>query len=97
MKKWLKPMLILALVVGSALTARFLGLDRQLGALRDWIGAQGVWGPFLFAGLYALATVFAIPGSALTIAAGALFGSVIGVITVICGATLGATFCFLIA
>jgi uncharacterized membrane protein YdjX (TVP38/TMEM64 family) len=47
--------------------------------------------------LYAGAVVAAIPGAALTVAAGALFGSVLGVIVVIHAATLGASVAFLIA
>jgi uncharacterized membrane protein YdjX (TVP38/TMEM64 family) len=51
----------------------------------------------VFVPLYALGVVAALPGSALTIAAGALFGSVLGVILVINGATIGASLCFLIS
>lgn len=51
----------------------------------------------VFVPLYAVAVVAALPGSALTVAAGALFGSVLGVLVVINAATLGATLSFLIA
>jgi uncharacterized membrane protein YdjX (TVP38/TMEM64 family) len=54
-------------------------------------------GPVIFIGVYALATILALPGSALTIMAGAVFGSFTGVVTVIIGATLGASLCFLIS
>ncbi len=97
MKKRLQPLILIVVVLAIAITARAFGLDRKLGGLRDWIAAQGVWGPFLFAALYSLAAVAAIPGAPLTMAAGALFGSVVGVISVIFGATLGASFCFLIS
>ncbi len=50
---------------------------------------MGPWGPVAFVFLYSAAVVAAIPGSALTVAAGALFGSVLGVILVINAATLG--------
>jgi uncharacterized membrane protein YdjX (TVP38/TMEM64 family) len=97
MKKWIKPLVMIAVLIGLIAAARVFGLGEKLGELKEWIAEQGVWGPFIFAGIYALATVAAIPGSALTIAAGALFGSVVGVITVIFGATAGAALCFLIA
>ncbi len=97
MKKWIKPVVMIAVLIGLIAAARVFGLGEKLGELKEWIAEQGVWGPFIFAGVYAVATVAAIPGSALTIAAGALFGSVVGVITVIFGATLGAALCFLIA
>jgi len=97
MKKWIKPVGLLIAVIALIVLSRVFGLGEKLGELKEWIAEQGVWGPFIFAGVYAVATVAAIPGSALTIAAGALFGSVVGVITVIFGATLGASLCFLIA
>ena len=97
MKKWIKPIVLVAVLVALIVAARVFGLGDRLGDLKGWIAEQGVWGPVIFAGVYALATVAAIPGSALTIAAGALFGSVVGVISVIAGATLGASLCFLIA
>ncbi len=97
MKKWFKPLILIVAVITMAIISRYFGLDQKLGELRDWIATRGAWGPFIFAAVYSLAAVAAIPGSPLTVAAGALFGSVIGVITVIFGATLGASFCFLIA
>jgi uncharacterized membrane protein YdjX (TVP38/TMEM64 family) len=96
-KKWIKPVVLILVLVALIGAARVFGLGEKLGELKNWIAEQGIWGPFIFAGIYALATVAAIPGSALTIAAGALFGSVIGTITVIFGATTGAALCFLIA
>lgn len=96
-KKWIKPVGLLVAVIALILLSRTLGLGERLGELKGWIAEQGVWGPFIFAGVYAIATILAIPGSALTIAAGALFGSVVGTVTVIFGATTGAALCFLIA
>ena len=97
MKKWIKPIVLLTALIVLMMVAHAFGLGERLGDLKEWIAEQGIWGPFVFAGLYAVATVLAVPGSALTIAAGALFGSIVGVITVIFGATLGAALCFLIA
>jgi uncharacterized membrane protein YdjX (TVP38/TMEM64 family) len=57
----------------------------------------GAWGPVVFALLYILAVVAALPGSALTVIAGALFGSLVGVIVVSIGATIGAGLAFLIS
>lgn len=44
-----------------------------------------------------MATVLFVPGTILTLAAGAMFGLVVGTITVSIGSTLGAAFAFLIA
>ncbi len=93
---WRPVALIVALVAVIAL-ARVFGLGERLGALRDWIHALGPWGPAVFVLLYAAAVVAALPGSALTVAAGALFGSVLGVVVVSIAATLGASLAFLVS
>ncbi|MBX3732486.1 MAG: TVP38/TMEM64 family protein [Verrucomicrobiae bacterium] len=56
----------------------------------------GPWGPVLFIGIYVVATVLFVPGSALTLGAGALFGVVWGSVYVSAGSTLGATGAFLL-
>ncbi len=96
-RKWLKPALFLVFLVAVVFSARAFGVGERLGQLRDWIQGLGAWGPVVFVPLYALGVVAALPGSALTIAAGALFGSVLGVVLVINGATIGAGLCFLIS
>lgn len=95
--KWIKPLAALVIIASMILMARSFGLGQRLGDFREWVAGQGITGPVIFAGAYALATILALPGSALTIMAGAIFGSVIGVFTVIVGATLGASLCFLIS
>lgn len=87
----------MAVIAGLIVLSRLLELDQRLGELKGWVANQGMWGPIVFAGVYVLATVLALPGSALTIMAGAVFGSFTGVLTVITGATLGASLCFLIS
>ena len=77
--------------------ARVFNLGEKLGALRVWLITLGPWGPFVFVLIYIVAVVAALPGAAITIAAGALFGSVLGVILVNIGATVGASLAFLIA
>lgn len=93
---WRPVVLILALVA-ILVAARAFGLGERLGALRGWIDGLGAWGPAVFVFMYAAAVVAALPGSALTVAAGALFGSVIGVIVVSIASTLGAGLSFLVA
>jgi uncharacterized membrane protein YdjX (TVP38/TMEM64 family) len=62
----------------------------------DWVGQLGPWGPIIFIAIYILATVLFIPGSALTLSAGAVFGVVWGSVYVSIGSTLGATCAFLV-
>jgi uncharacterized membrane protein YdjX (TVP38/TMEM64 family) len=76
-------------------------LGRQLGAQVDnfvrWVDGLGAWAPVVFVAGYALATVAFVPGSLLSLAAGALFGVFGGAVYVFLGALLGSTAAFLIA
>lgn len=56
----------------------------------------GPWGPVVFILAYVLATVLMVPGSALTLAAGTLFGVVYGTGIVSVASTLGAAAAFLV-
>jgi uncharacterized membrane protein YdjX (TVP38/TMEM64 family) len=71
-------------------------IQNLLKTALDWIGGLGVWGPVLFILIYIAACVFFIPGSVLTLGAGALFGVVKGSIYTSIGATLGASAAFLV-
>ena len=78
-----------------------IAVGRQLGgylpAFAQWIDGLGVWGPVLFMVGYAAATVAFVPGSVLTLAAGAIFGLFYGTIYVFAAATVGAALAFLVA
>ena len=92
-----RPVLLLVVVISMIVISARFGVGDKLGALQDWIRSLGILGPLVFTGLYAAATVAALPGSALSIVAGAIFGPVVGVITVIFAATLGASLAFLVS
>ncbi|MFZ2089346.1 MAG: FAD-containing oxidoreductase [Desulfobaccales bacterium] len=94
---WWRPVLLLTVIVALLVLARVFGLGDKLGALRDWIRSLGAWGPLVFMLLYIAATVAAIPGSAMTVAGGALFGSLWGVILTLHAAVIGASLAFLIS
>ncbi len=66
-------------------------------ALQHWLAHAGAGASAIFVGVYAVATVLFFPGSILTLAAGAVFGPVLGTLYSLTGATLGATLAFLIA
>jgi uncharacterized membrane protein YdjX (TVP38/TMEM64 family) len=91
--RWLA---ILAVAVTAVVLARELHLQDQLRLGLDWVGRLGHWGPVLFIGLYIAATVLFLPGSALTLGAGAIFGVFWGSVYVSIASTLGATAAFLI-
>lgn len=65
--------------------------------LKAWIAGLGPWGPLAFILIYVLATVFCIPGSLMTLAAGALFGVWLGTLYVVIASNLGANAAFVIA
>ncbi|MGE0641587.1 MAG: TVP38/TMEM64 family protein [Thermoanaerobaculia bacterium] len=96
-RRWVRPLLFFVVLVALAVAAPVLGLGQRLAELRGWIEGLGALGPLVFALVYAVATVAAVPASLLTIAAGAMFGSVLGVATVALGATAGAAAAFAIA
>jgi uncharacterized membrane protein YdjX (TVP38/TMEM64 family) len=93
---------ILAVVLVAAVIAAMVYfkipalLQRLLAQALDWVANLGLWGPVVFLVLYVLACVCFIPGSILTLGAGALFGVIKGVIMVSISATLGATAAFLV-
>lgn len=89
--------LLLALAV-AAVAGALVYFDARalLAAALDGLRELGPWGPAIFVLLYIAATVLFVPGSALTLGAGALFGVGLGSALVSVGATLGATAAFLI-
>lgn len=92
-----KTAFLLGLLLLLILGAQSFGLRGQLSNVRGWIQDTGFWAPFLFTGIYIVAVVAALPGSALTIAAGALFGTFWGLVLVSLGSTAGAGLAFLLA
>ena len=91
-RRWL-----LAAVILLVLLLAWRELRPLLPTLPARVAALGPWGPVAVAGLYALLAVALVPGLLLTLAAGALFGVVVGSVVVFVGATTGAALSFLIA
>src|SRR5262245_9365059 len=85
-----------AVGVVIVLTLRYFHVQDLLKASLDWIGKLGPWGPVIFIGLYVVATVLFVPGSVLTLGAGAVFGVALGSVCVSISATLGASAAFLV-
>lgn len=95
--KWIKPVLLIAVVVAVlVLGGKYLNLQQHLADVLGWIEDLGVAGMGVFAGLYVFACVFFIPGSLLTLGAGAIYGVVIGSLLVSVSSILGATAAFLV-
>jgi uncharacterized membrane protein YdjX (TVP38/TMEM64 family) len=82
-------------LVALAVAARSLG--GRIPEFVAWVNGLGVWGPLVFMAAYALGTVLFVPGSALTLAAGALFGIGRGLLFAWIAATIGSALAFLVA
>ncbi len=92
----LRITLIVLLLAGIALGLQYReALNTE--SLQAWLAQWGVVAPLIFMLIYAVATVFFLPGSLLTLAGGALFGPLWGTLINLTGATLGATLAFLVA
>jgi uncharacterized membrane protein YdjX (TVP38/TMEM64 family) len=89
--------LLVAVLVVAALVVLGRRAGAAIPAFADYIAGLGALGPVVFVAGYALATVAFIPGSLLTLAAGAIFGLATGVALVFAGATVGSTLAFLVA
>jgi uncharacterized membrane protein YdjX (TVP38/TMEM64 family)/rhodanese-related sulfurtransferase len=97
MKNNIARLLLLVVIVTGIVIAFLYREQFDATALEQWVQEAGMAGPLVFMGIYAIATVFFLPGSVLTLAGGALFGPVLGTFYNLTGATIGAVLAFLIA
>ena len=89
---------LMAIALLAAIGLALLFRDRlDPAALEAWVAGAGALGPLLFVMIYAVATVLFLPGAALTLVGGALFGPVAGTLYNLTGATIGAVIAFLAA
>jgi uncharacterized membrane protein YdjX (TVP38/TMEM64 family) len=96
-KKWIRPLALVAVVLVTLLLAgKYLSLQERVQDALAWIEGLGPVGMAVFAVLYVVACVFFIPGSLLTLGAGAIYGVVVGSVLVSISSVLGATVAFLI-
>ncbi|MFA9477372.1 TVP38/TMEM64 family protein [Phycisphaerales bacterium AB-hyl4] len=95
--KWWHPVLALLALLAIYWIAQALDVRTLLQAMRIWAEELGAQGPVLFVAVYVLLTMLGIPGSWLTLAAGALFGSLVGVLAVIVASTTSCALSFLVA
>jgi len=91
-----KLILFIMLVSGIALAIMYRDQFNE-SEIKSWFNELGVFAPVLFMAVYAIATVFFLPGSIITLAGGALFGPVWGTFYNLTGATIGATLAFLVS
>lgn len=91
-----RALLLLLVVTGIAIALHYRD-SVDADALHAWVNNAGAAGPLLFMLIYTIGAVFFLPGSAITLVGGALFGPIWGTLYNLTGATLGAILAFLIA
>lgn len=89
--------LVAVILLSLVVTIRSLPSAEILVELEGWLSGLGLWGPAALALIYMLATILLVPGTVLTLAAGAIFGLAWGTVAASAGATAGAAMTFLIA
>ncbi len=93
---WLRPVLLLLAVAVLIAVGKAVDAPAQLHSLLHSIESLGGLGYVVFFALYVTACVFLVPGSILTLGAGAIYGVVVGSILVSVSSAVGATAAFLI-
>jgi uncharacterized membrane protein YdjX (TVP38/TMEM64 family) len=88
---------VVALVAAAVLLLRVLPFDRLAGLAQGWIEGLGVVGPLALGVLYIAAALLFVPGSLLTLAAGAIYGAALGTLIVSLASTTAVALAFLIA
>lgn len=89
------------LLIGAAgliallMAARVFDAQSALRDTLDWISSRGALGAAVYVAIYIVACVLLVPGSILSLGAGAVYGVVKGTMLVSVAATLGATAAFL--
>jgi uncharacterized membrane protein YdjX (TVP38/TMEM64 family) len=95
--KFGKTLLMIFVIADIAVALMFLPFREWFGQLESYVQSLGAVAPLAVALVYIAATVLLIPGSALTIASGTLFGLRMGFLVVFTGANLGALCAFILA
>ncbi|TDJ58772.1 MAG: TVP38/TMEM64 family protein [Planctomycetota bacterium] len=89
-RRTIVPYVMAAVAVVVAIVVLGREIHEHLRAMENWIAGLGIWGPIAFVALIVVATSLLVPDTALAIAAGALFGFVVGGIVVVAGGLLAA-------
>jgi len=91
-----RVVVLLLLAAGALAALWFLPVRHYLVAVLEWTRGLGAWGPVFVAVFYVVACILFLPGSALTLGAGFLFGVPVGLLCAWTGATVGACAAFLV-
>ena len=95
----LKLVFLLALILLVALAFKLFGLGEYFTReyIEQLLERLGSWAPAGFISVYAVATILGVPGTILTVLGGIIFGSYLGTLLIVIGATLGASGAFFVS
>lgn len=96
----LKIVIAVAVIAIVFLIAKQFGLVdklKDIKGLQQWFQGLGIIGYIAYILLFIVVAVFMFPASAITIVAGITFGSIIGGMLALTGATIGASVAFIVA
>ena len=96
-KKGMMRFGLAAVLVAGIATAVVYRDQLSTEGVEQFIAGLGVWGPLVFVLLWIVTPPLFVPGLAMSLAGGALFGPVLGTAYTVVGATGGATVAFLLA
>ncbi|NNM84675.1 MAG: DUF547 domain-containing protein [Phycisphaerales bacterium] len=91
--RWASALLIVASII---FILRIIPIGQGISHLQGWLAGKGALGAAVYVAIYIVATVLLIPGSAITLLAGVLYGPWWGTLIVSIGATLGAAAAYLL-
>src|SRR5919106_4838052 len=91
-----KAIILLLAVAAIVAGVLFVPVRQWFMEFDSYVKSLGAVGPFVVVLVYVICTVLFIPGSAITIGSGTLFGLKTGFIVVVLGANLGALCSFLL-
>jgi uncharacterized membrane protein YdjX (TVP38/TMEM64 family) len=94
---WVRWTAVAVVIVLLIVGIRALPAEGIVRDISSWVDGLGFWGPLVFGAVYIVGVLLLVPGSALTLAAGAVFGLLWGTVTVSIASTTAAAMAFLIA
>lgn len=95
--RWIKLVSLAVILVSLVLIVRTLPTGQMIHRLTEAVNGLGVLGPIIYGAAYVAAALLFIPGSALTLASGAIFNLLLGTLVVSLASTTAAALAFLIA
>src|SRR5918996_619704 len=84
----------IGVLVGVVIVFLLFQTGTDLLDVRTAVQAAGLWAPLLFVLLQGMVTVTPVPRSVFTVAAGVLFGGIIGVLLAVAGTSLAPAIAF---